>query len=170
LDGELEALEDNFSGESTSSNCHKSKPKPIVKEDDCKKNRKTDEKHGGGAREDDSGERSGEDVKGGTKRKEIIHGGKNKCKDKTIPRKTELVVDKVNPERFKYIEIPMTEDVDDFNFSEEALENVGDKVSSNIDTKRVKEFKGDDAQRRLQDSKKENEDKDDNEEENEYIY
>lgn len=165
-DDELEALEDNLSRERASSNCHKTKPKPVVKEKNCTKNRKTDERHGG----DDSVERSGWDKKGRKDEKKIIHGGRNKCKDKTIPRKTELIVDKGNPDRLKYIEIPMEEDVDDFNLSEEALENVGDKLSSPIDAKRVKEFKGDEAQRRIQDSKKENEDKDENEDDNEYIY
>jgi hypothetical protein len=168
---ELGTLEDNLSRESTSSNCHKSKPKPIVK-DDCMDNRRTNgKKYGGGVREDDNnGERCGGKKEEGTSRKKIIHGGRNKCKDKTDPRKTELVVDKVHPERFKYVEIPMEDDVNDFNFSEEALENVGDKVSSSIDTKKIKEFKGEEARRKLQESKKANEEEDDNEDENEYVY
>jgi hypothetical protein len=36
------------------------------------------------------------------KQKNIIHAGRNKCKDKIIPREKELVVDKVNPKIFKY--------------------------------------------------------------------
>lgn len=68
----------------------------------------------------------------------------------------------MNPERFKHIEMPMIEDVDDFTLSGEALETMGDKISSNIDSK-IKEFQRDDTQRRVQQSKKENDD-------NEYTY
>jgi hypothetical protein len=108
--------------------------------------------------------------RGGTSRKKIVHkGGRNKCKDEVIPRKRVLVVDKLNPERFKIIEIPITEDVDDFNLSDEAIEALGDKISSSIDITKIKQIKGDEAQKRLQESKKENEEKDENEGENEDV-
>lgn len=108
--------------------------------------------------------------RGGTSRKKIIHTGRrNKCKDEVISRKKVLVVDKLNPEKFKIIEIPITEDVDDFKLSDETLEALGDKISSPIDTTKIKEIKGDEAQRRLQDSKEANKEMDEYEAENENV-
>ncbi|PNF34596.1 hypothetical protein B7P43_G05875 [Cryptotermes secundus] len=81
-----------------------------------------------------------------------------------------LVVDKEHPEKFKIFQIPMKEDVNDFNFSDEALENVADKVASPIDPTKVKVVKGEEAQRLLQDSKKKNKADDESEEDADYDY
>jgi hypothetical protein len=125
---------------------------------------------GGGGMGGDRGGRRGKcgNRKGGTSRKKITHkGGRNKSNDEVINKKKVLVVDKLNPKRFKIIEMPITEDVDDFNLSDEAFETLGDEISSPVDMTKVKEIKGDKAQKTLQDSKKENEEKDKNEEQNE---
>jgi hypothetical protein len=102
-------------------------------------------------------------MKGETSRKKIINAERNKGKDEPGSRNKGLVVDKVNPERFKHIEMPMMEDVDDFTLSKEALETVDGEISSNIDSKKIKEFQRDDARKRVQQSRKENEENDDNE-------
>jgi hypothetical protein len=145
--------------------------KPL-KEDNCMKNGRGDGTRGGGIMGDENGGRrcKGGKRRGGKSRKKIVHkGGRNKCKDEVTTRKKVLVVDKLNPERFKIIEMPITEDVIDFNLSDDALEALGDKISSPIDITKIKEIKGEEAQKRLQDSKKENEEKDENEGENENV-
>ncbi|PNF21231.1 hypothetical protein B7P43_G04192 [Cryptotermes secundus] len=131
----------------------------IVEEDDCKKQKPSNKESC--TSNEPCGERP-------PKRQVYLDDELEDLEDNVSRRK--LIVDKGNPDKLKYIEIPMEEDVNDFNFSEEALENVGDKVSSPIDAKRVKEFKGDEAQRKLQDKKKENEDTDEKQDENEYVY
>jgi hypothetical protein len=83
-----------------------------------------------------------------------------------------LVVDKLNPEKFKILEIPMSEDVYTFDFSDEALENVAGNIASNVDMTKMKEIKGNEAQRKIQESKKENVDKlanEDDDDDDEYM-
>jgi hypothetical protein len=44
--------------------------------------------------------------------------------------------------------LPITEDVDDFNLSDETLETLGDEISSPVYITKVKEIKGDKAQKK----------------------
>jgi hypothetical protein len=146
--------------------------KEFLKEDNCMKSSRGDGACGGGGMGGGRGGRRGKgrNRRGGTSRKKITHkGGRNKNKDEVINKKKVLVIDKLNPERLKIIDMPITEDVDDFNLSDEALETLGDKISSPVDITKVKELKGHEAQKRLQDSKKENEEKEENEGQNENI-
>jgi thrombospondin motif-containing protein 7/thrombospondin motif-containing protein 12 len=168
LEVELGADEDNLLRDRTSSNFRQREPKSIAN-DNCKEKCNKDERCGDEI-EEDSRKRRGWNRKEKTSRKTIIRAEINEGKSEPSSRKNGLAVDKVNPKRFKHIEIPMTYDADDFDMSEEALEFMGDKVSSDIDSKKIKEFLGDDAQRRVQQSKKENEENDDNEEDNDYAY
>jgi hypothetical protein len=99
----------------------------------------------------------------GSKKKPFHKTDDNKKEVEVTSKKKGLVVDKLNPEKFKILEIPMSEDVDDFTFSDEALENVAGNVPSSIDMSKMKEIKGDEAQRIIQESKKQNIDKNVNE-------
>jgi hypothetical protein len=65
----------------------------------------------------------------------------------------------------KIVEIPLTEEVTVFNFPDDALESLGGKISSPVETTKIMEIKEDEAQKRLQDSKKESEEKAKNEDE-----
>jgi hypothetical protein len=71
-------------------------------------------------------------------------------------RKKGLAVDKLSPNRFRVFEIPMSEDVNDFSFSDEAYETVAGNVASNVNMTEMEEKKGKAAMKTIQDSKKEN--------------
>jgi hypothetical protein len=174
LEGELVSLEDEVSGDSTSSKCRENKVKPITKEENRLNNCGNNGRCAGDEEEeDDYGEGcdSDEDSNSGSRKQNTFRkGDEDICDDESTPMNKGVVVDKENPEKSKIIQIPMTEDVDDFNFSDEALENVGDKVASPVDTKKIKEIKGEEAQKLLQDSKKVNEDDDEDEDDDDYDY
>jgi hypothetical protein len=80
-----------------------------------------------------------------------------------------MVTDKLNPERLKIVKIPLTDYVTIFNFPDEALESLSDKISCPIETTKIMEMKRHEAQKRLQDSKKESEEKDKTEDENQNM-
>jgi hypothetical protein len=75
---------------------------------------------------------------------------------------------KMNPKRFKIIEIPITGNIIDFNFSDEAHEELGDQRYSPTDAIQIKGIKNE-AHTLLHGSKKKNDDKDENEDENEIM-
>jgi hypothetical protein len=182
FEDELVPVEDEPQRYEASSNCRENKMKPIAKEENSVKNSRNRGRCGGNGEDDDDEERSDDDDdeercdddedrnNKPSKKKEFRKGNKNNCDEETTTMREGLVVDRVNPEKLKVFQIPMTEDVDDFNLSDEALENVGDKVASPIDTTKMKEIKGEEAQRVLQDIKKKNQDNDDNEDDEDYDY
>jgi hypothetical protein len=78
----------------------------------------------------------------------MIHErGKNKFKDETTAKKKVLVSDKLNPEILKIVEIPLTEEVITLTFPDETLESLGNKISNPIETTKIMEIKGDEAQK-----------------------
>jgi hypothetical protein len=171
-EGEFVSLEDEPQRYDTSSDCRENKVKPIAKEENRVKNCNNDGRCTGNEEVDD-GERcdnDGDRNSGSSKNKAFPKENENKCDDETTTMREGLVVDKENPEKFKIFQIPMTENVNDFNFSDEALENVADKVASPIDPSKMKEIKGEEAQRLLQDSKKQNEENDETEDDDDYDY
>jgi hypothetical protein len=70
-----------------------------------------------------------------------------------------LVVDRVNPKKLKVLEIPMTDDVNNFDLSDEAFEAAGDVIASPIDTSKIKVLEGEEALKALTEGKKRNEEK-----------
>ncbi|XP_033607192.1 A disintegrin and metalloproteinase with thrombospondin motifs 7-like [Cryptotermes secundus] len=170
LDDELVSLEDEQRYD-TSSGCRKNEVKPIEKEENREnifrdKGQCTEDEEDEEEECDEDEERNNEE----SKKKIFYKGNENKCDEETTTIKEGLVVDKEHPEKFKIFQIPMKEDVNDFNFSDEALENVADKVASPIDPTKVKVVKGEEAQRLLQDSKKKNKADDESEEDADYDY
>jgi hypothetical protein len=79
-----------------------------------------------------------------------------------------LVIRRVHPEKLKVIEMPIIDDINDLNPSDEALEAAGDVISSALDTTKIKELKGEEALKALRDDKNEKEERDGREDENEY--
>ncbi|KDR11853.1 A disintegrin and metalloproteinase with thrombospondin motifs 7 [Zootermopsis nevadensis] len=60
-----------------------------------------------------------------------------------------LIIDKPNPDRFKVVEVPKNQGVNNLNLSDEALEALGDQVASNMDATKT----GEEAHKRLKEGK-----------------
>jgi hypothetical protein len=73
-----------------------------------------------------------------------INGNKNEVD--VITKMEGLIVDKLDPEKFNILEIPISKVADDFTFSNEALEIVAGNISSNVDITKIKKMKGNEAQ------------------------
>lgn len=60
-----------------------------------------------------------------------------------------LIIDKPNPDRFKVVEVPKNQDVNNLKLSDEALEALGDQVASNMDATKT----GEESQKRPKEGK-----------------
>jgi hypothetical protein len=138
--------------------------------DDEEKDSEEKENKKDGSGKTKSFHKSDDDDDKNTNKKKPFHKEEEKKTEITTTRRP--VTDILNSEKFKILEIPMTEDANNITFSDEAYENVAGNIPSKMDMTKMEEKKGNEAQRILQKSKKENIDKhesEDDDNDDEYM-